>query len=416
MWKRLLPQLNARLRFAVIGCVTCLLFAGALELLFNGVDMQGTLTDLSARSLLFDVGAVRRSTRERLKTGDIQITLRWHNVDDLDLVCEDPFGERITYMNMRADSGGELDLDMNADDAKVVSEPVENIHWPRNSAPKGRYTVYVNFFKRRDRNGPTDYDVTVLANGRRQHFEGVALRPQTKQLVAAFNVEHGPRTFLGIHLGILYAGLVVGGWFGLMAALLALALIGAENVWYRRHYHKPILETSVAARRVGIAFVVVFGWAAVSQLIFGVLANHFPTLFVAALRLIGLILCFTMIGKQFGRLVPNFPVKITPKISLITGWIAGIVFLLGMQFGAEMLGRLFGAGLFGFVMGFLICLIWVEEEAPVKKSTPMLSLPPMRLQPYRMTSNQIDPVDRQTPETGAPKGRKTPTYPHEKPV
>jgi len=416
MWKRLLPQLNARLRFAMIGCVTCLLFAGALELVFNGVDMQGMLTDLSARSLLFDVGAVRRSTRERLKTGDIQITLRWHNINDLDLVCEDPFGERITYMNMRADSGGELDLDMNADDARVVSDPVENIHWPRNSAPKGRYQVYVNFFKRRDRRSPTDYDVTLLANGRTQHFAGSAFRQGGKQLVATFDVEHGPRTFLGIHLGILYAGLVVGFWFGMMAALLALALIGAENIWYRRHYHKPILEVSVAARRVGIAFVVAFGWATVSQLIFGVLANHLPSGFIAALRLIGWILCFTMIGKQFGRLVPNFPVKTTPKISLITGWITGIVFLLAIQFGAEMFGRLVGAALFGSVMGFLICLIWVEEEAPVKKPTAALSLPPMRLQPYRMTTNQFEQVGRKTPETGAPKNSKTPSYPHEKPA
>ena len=415
MWKRLLPQLNARLRFAMIGCLTCLLFAGALELLFNGVDMQGKLTDLSARSLLFDVGAVRRSTRERLKTGDIQVTLRWHNINDMDLSCEDPSGERINYEHFRADSGGELDLDMNADEGKVVSDPVENIHWPRNSAPKGRYRLFVTCFKIRDRSGPTNYDVTLLANGRMQRFEGAAFRQGGKQLVATFDVEHGPRTFLGIHLGILYAALVVGVWFGSMVALLALALIGAENLWYRRHYHKPILETRIAARRGGIAFVVAFGWAAVSQLIFGVLANPLPSVFIAVLRLIGWIFCFTMIGKQLCRLVPNFPLKITSRISLIAGWIAGIVFLLGTNFGAEMPARMFGAALFGFLMGFLICLIWVEEEKSIR-TMPMLSLPPMRLQPYRMTVNQFEEVGRRTPETGAPKSGKPPSYPHEKPV
>ena len=78
-------------------------------------------------------------------------------------------------------------------------------------------------------------------------------------------------------------------------------------------------------------------------------------------------------------------------------------------------GEEFGAALFGFMMGFLLCLIWVEEEKPIK-TTPMLSLPPMRLQPYRMTVNQFEELGRKIPEAGAPTGGNPLSYPHEKPA
>ena len=256
------PQLGSRAPFALIGLAACLLLAGGLELLFAGVDMQGLLADQSARSLLFELGAVRRSTRDRLKTGDIQITLHWHNRNDLDLWCEDPTGEQIYYGHPRANSGGELDFDMNADGETYSTDAVENIHWPRNSAPKGHYRVYVNYFQQHGDPDPTEFEGKILVEGRTQSFRGAAAYRGRRQLAAEFDVTHGPSSLLGVHPGILYAALVVGAWFGLLAALLALALIGAENLWYRRHYRKPILEAG--GRRlgaVGIAFAVAFGYA-----------------------------------------------------------------------------------------------------------------------------------------------------------
>jgi hypothetical protein len=413
MWKKLRPQLGSRLCFALIGCMVCLLLAGAMELLFYGVDMQGMLADQSARSLLFDVGAVRRSTRENLKTGDIQITLHWHNRNDLDLWCEDPSGERIYYGHPRAASGGELDFDMNADGDTASSNPVENIHWPRNSAPKGHYRVYVNYFQHHFDPDPTYYEGRILAEDHSQSFTGSTFARGSKQLVAQFDIAHDPRTFFGIHSGVIYAALVVGAWFGLTSALLALALIVAENLWYRRHYRKPILEVVVAARRIGMAFAVAFGCGAVCQLVFGVIANHLNPLFIVILRLAGWTFCFTFIGAHLSRLVPNVSPKTAPMVSLVAGWVAGVVFLFGAFAQIEMPARLFGAGLFGFVIGFLICLLWEEEEAPVKPM-PILSLPPMRLQPYRMTVNQIEQVGQKRPQTDA--AGKRPTVPHEKPA
>ena len=415
MGKNVRQQLGSRLRFALIGFMACLLLAGALEMLFAAVDMQGLLADQSARSLLFEVGAVRRSTRDRLKTGDIQITLHWHNRNDLDLWCQDPTGEQIYYGHPRANSGGELDFDMNAGAEAFSSDPVENIHWPRNSAPRGRYRVYVNYFQRHGDPDPTDFDGKILVEGHTQNFSGTAFYGEHKQIAAEFDVTQAPRSFFGIHPGILFAALIVGTWFGLTAALLAVALIAAENLWYRRYYRKPILNAPAFARAVGIAFAVAFGCAALSQLLFGAVANHLSPLIVVLLRLVGWTVCFMVIGAGLSRVVPNVSRKSAPLVSLVAGWIAGVVFLFGAIAQTGMLARLFGAGLFGFVLGFLICLLWEEEEAPIK-TTPAFALPPMRLQPYRMTVNQIERVGQKTQASGPTKAGKPPTVPHDIPA
>jgi hypothetical protein len=415
MWKRLRPQLASRLHFALIGLLACLLVAGALELLFAEVDMQGLLADQSARSLLFELGEVRRSTRERLKSGDIQITLHWHNRNDLDLWCEDPTGEQIYYGHPRANSGGELDFDMNANGQRPSSDPVENIHWPRNSASKGRYRVYVNYFQQHNDPDPTEFDGAILVEGHTQRFAGTAFYRQHKQLVAEFDVTQAPRALFGIHIGILYAALVVGVWFGLLAALAALALICAENRWYRRHYHKPLLASAQAARRVAGAFAVAFGCGVGSQLVFGVVANHLNPLLIVVLRLIGWTVCFVALGGALSRFVPNMSRNTAPLVGLVTGWLGGLVFLFGALAGTEMPARLFGPGLFGFALGFLICLLWEEAAVPIK-ALPLLSLPPMRLQPYRMTANQIDTGGRQSAASASATESKAPTVPHEKPA
>ena len=55
-----------------------------------------------------------RLKREEAKTGDVQISLMWDNLSDLDLHCIGPDGERIFHNHRRSTSGGELDVDMNS--------------------------------------------------------------------------------------------------------------------------------------------------------------------------------------------------------------------------------------------------------------------------------------------------------------
>ena len=114
------------------------------------------------------------------KSGDVQVSLIWFNVNDLDLHVVDPNGERIFYKNPRGRSGGELDVDANAGardasgrPANLTREPVENVYWPKDGAPAGRYQVFVNHFAHRtEAPNETRYKVNVLHDGKRHEFEG----------------------------------------------------------------------------------------------------------------------------------------------------------------------------------------------------------------------------------------------------
>ena len=110
-----------------------------------------------------------------LGTGDVQVTLRWNSLNDLDLWVTDPDGRVIFYNKRRVPSGGSLDVDSNADCRdKVTRSPVENIFWPQGLAPRGNYRVEVLYFKH-CAGAPLSETFTVsrLVDGKRTEASGV---------------------------------------------------------------------------------------------------------------------------------------------------------------------------------------------------------------------------------------------------
>ena len=103
-------------------------------------------------------------------TGDVQVTLAWDVDSDVDLHVVGPDGEEIYYGNRESASGGELDLDSNAD-CEIDGVRNENITWPVGQAPRGTYTVRVNYWSSCgvDR---TNYTVRVNNGGAVQLFTG----------------------------------------------------------------------------------------------------------------------------------------------------------------------------------------------------------------------------------------------------
>jgi hypothetical protein len=89
------------------------------------------------------VGLTARTTS--VGTGDVQVTLSWDTDSDVDLHVVDPAGEEIFYAQRRSASGGELDLDSNAGCA-IDGVRNENITWPVGRAPRGQYTVRVDYW------------------------------------------------------------------------------------------------------------------------------------------------------------------------------------------------------------------------------------------------------------------------------
>ena len=79
-----------------------------------------------------------------LGTGQVQATLRWDNVADVDLHMSEPDGTVIFWASPGPTStGGRLDFDANRGCGTPGVPAVENIYWPPDAAPAGRYTVWV---------------------------------------------------------------------------------------------------------------------------------------------------------------------------------------------------------------------------------------------------------------------------------
>lgn len=130
----------------------------------------------------------KRLQQAGAKSGDVQISLLWSNVNDLDLYCIEPGGDTIYYGRRFSRTGGELDIDRNAG-FQFTNSPIENIYWPKGRAPQGKYQVYVHHYANHGGADPTAYKVNILAGGRRQEYEGEISSFQPKRLICEFEVQ-----------------------------------------------------------------------------------------------------------------------------------------------------------------------------------------------------------------------------------
>ncbi|WP_159787359.1 YfaP family protein [Sodalinema gerasimenkoae] len=108
-----------------------------------------------------------------LGTGDVQVTLRWNSIDDLDLAVTDPNGDTAFFANPSIPSGGQLDVDSNAGCMSSFDNPVENVFWDSGNAPEGEYVATVSLFTRcnSDRN-PIPFELSITLNGDTQRQTG----------------------------------------------------------------------------------------------------------------------------------------------------------------------------------------------------------------------------------------------------
>ncbi|MBI5823893.1 MAG: hypothetical protein HZB18_07700 [Chloroflexi bacterium] len=111
---------------------------------------------------------------ENLGTGDVQVTLIWDSINDLDLWVTDPAGETIYFDHKNSVSMGELDVDANPGCGSTTTNPVENIYWPTGEAPDGIYTIAVQYFEVCQSEARTPFTITLKVNGRAQTFDGIA--------------------------------------------------------------------------------------------------------------------------------------------------------------------------------------------------------------------------------------------------
>lgn len=141
---------------------------GVLEGLIQGVE-AGVRNNNIAMAAAGNGDVDSRLKMAGAKTGDVQISLSWNTIDDIDLHVKFTPGnglvDNINWANRIGRlSNGILDIDMNAHSGMVSATPVENVFWPPGSSPRGVFTVYVHFF--RSWSGATQVPVLVrIKNG-----------------------------------------------------------------------------------------------------------------------------------------------------------------------------------------------------------------------------------------------------------
>jgi ribosomal protein S27E len=142
------------------------------------------------RALLLDDFS-ERLRQAGARSGDVQISLEWKNINDLDLHVIDPNGEEIFYNHRQSRAGGKLDVDMNAN--SFTTRPVENVYWPENGAARGNYRVDVVHFANHGAPDPTQFTVRVVVKGRPTYYRGyisyVAATDRARIAVCSFKVD-----------------------------------------------------------------------------------------------------------------------------------------------------------------------------------------------------------------------------------
>lgn len=123
-------------------------------------------------------------------TGEVQILLSWSNRNDLDIACIDPSGQKVWFKNKKVPSGGELDIDMNAGEGPYRNDPIENIYWPTDRAPKGQYTVILTYFaKHENNNSETPYTIKVKHGDKTDTYTGIVKEVNESANICTFVIE-----------------------------------------------------------------------------------------------------------------------------------------------------------------------------------------------------------------------------------
>jgi hypothetical protein len=131
--------------------------------------------------------ATPTATGTLLGSGDVQITLSWAGYNDLDLWVTDPNGETILFDHPNSASGGELDVDSNrVCKDNITSTPLENIYWPAGKAPRGTFTVQVNYFIYCEGDLLTPFKVRILVDGQTKEYNGQVFAGGQTVTVATF--------------------------------------------------------------------------------------------------------------------------------------------------------------------------------------------------------------------------------------
>lgn len=364
--------------FGLLGALGC--FVGWLlgEWFLSWTMLSQPDEQASTPAIIFNPELTKRLEREGAKTGDVQLSLSWNNYNDLDIHCIDPLGEEIYFSRKRSQSGGELDVDMNAG-GKQSKEPVENIYWPPGGAPSGKYQVFVNYYAQYDDADLTTFTVGVKEKSKTQEFSGSISRGQPKRLIYEFTVEGTPQQPKAQPFW--YTVLIIGLWTALLAIGLSLALVVGQNLYL----HRPFLSIRQGAiLLVGALAAGLVSGGSAQALLSLVAQSEFlaKTGWIAGWTLLG-----GLLGWGMGFFISNLQAKRAIMAGGIGGFFGALAFLLVSDSAGDASGRLVGAVILGFFIGLMVVFVevafrtaWLEiQYNPKEIRTVNLGIDPVSI-------------------------------------
>ncbi len=137
----------------------------------------------AARNSAIENSFFGRLLRAGARSGSVEVTLLWNDQNDLDLHIDCPNGKTLSFSN-KTECGGILDIDRNAHQNALTTEPVENIVWTKHPTCKGRYMVYVHFYHQHSGQPNTsEFKVRLKRGARVQYSDGSVVAGERAQVV-----------------------------------------------------------------------------------------------------------------------------------------------------------------------------------------------------------------------------------------
>lgn len=351
--------------FGLLGALGCLIGFAFGEPLLTLLKVRDAKKEKGPGAvLLFKNEFEARARAAGGKAGDVEITLMWENINDLDLHCINPAGDHIFFNRKAVPTGGELDVDRNASMTELTNKPVEHVTFTNAAPPLGKYTVQLHHYSNKGAPDPTQWRLMVKADGDYKEYQGSLKYGDPTNTVCTFEVtgKSAKSTLMSTALTAKLAWkstLVIAVWGAILATCLSFALVMGQNKLMRRR----LIDDRGALRLLVGGLIAGFVSGGISQYLFSVAAqllaagDSTPPWLLSVGQILGWMALGGLLAAGLAFFIPNLSKTKGAVAGIAGGLIGGIAFLFALRNFGDLAARLVGSALLGIAIGSIVAIV-----------------------------------------------------------